>query len=117
MNKRQIGDVWESFVTDFLIHNGMCILERNFYSRHGEIDIIFKDGDYIVFAEVKIRNGKRYGYSQEAVTYKKIQHILYAAKAYLYIHKYSQNTLVRFDVITVQDGVIDWIKNAFDNLA
>lgn len=113
MNKRKIGDAGESFVVDFLNKEGLLILERNFVTRHGEIDIIFKDGNYIVFSEVKERFGKNYGSSFEAVNYKKIKSILYSSRVYLFIHGYKDSVPVRFDVFAIQNGEINWIKNAF----
>lgn len=64
MNTRQTGNVYEQIAADYLEKQGMRILERNFRrGRNGEIDIIGRDGKYLVFVEVKYRAGteKRIG--------------------------------------------------------
>lgn len=67
-NKRDIGTVYEKKAVLLLEEKGCRILERNFYTYHGEIDIIAKDGDCLVFVEVKYRKNTKKGYAAEAVT-------------------------------------------------
>ena len=71
MNKRQLGTDYEDIACDYLQKAGYVILDRNFRSKKGEIDIVAKDNDVIVFVEVKYRKSNSYGYSAEAVNYKK----------------------------------------------
>lgn len=113
MNRKKIGDAGESFAVDFLVKHGMKIIDRNFYTKYGEIDIVFKDGKYIVFAEVKDRKGTAWGSSLDAVTYSKTRKIYNSARIYLYSKGMSENTYIRFDVLAIQNGEINWIKNAF----
>lgn len=113
MNNRKIGDGGESLVIDFLKKNNITVIERNFYTRHGEIDLIYKDDGYLVFAEVKERFGKSYGNPLESITYRKMKNISYSAKVYMYSHKIKENTAVRFDAFGILNGEITWIKNAF----
>ena len=62
MNTRQTGNVYEQMAADYLEKQGMRILERNFRrGRNGEIDIIGRDGKYLVFVEVKYRSGDEKG--------------------------------------------------------
>ena len=69
MNTRQTGNVYEQIAADYLEKHGMRILERNFRrGRNGEIDIIGRDGKYLVFVEVKYRAGTEKGSALEAVT-------------------------------------------------
>ena len=69
MNTRQTGNVYEQMAADYLEKQGMRILERNFRrGRNGEIDIIGRDGKYLVFVEVKYRSGDEKGNAAEAVT-------------------------------------------------
>ena len=79
---------------------GYKIIERNFLSRQGEIDIIAKDGTEYVFVEVKTRSSNFYGKPAEAVNEVKKKHIYKTTKYYLYIHN-LENAFVRFDVIEV----------------
>ena len=91
------------------------IIERNFSCRQGEIDIIAKDKDEIVFIEVKTRTNKKYGEPIDAITYYKKKHIIKSIKYYLYI-KNLENAFVRIDVIEVyqkKDGFfVNHIKGA-----
>ena len=98
--KHEIGKLGEEIVTKYLQKEGYEILNRNFFSRKGEIDIIAKDKDELVFIEVKTRSNKKFGKPSESVTEFKQKHIIKAAKYYLYITK-QENELVRIDVIEV----------------
>lgn len=114
MNKRNVGTDKEDLVTIFLEKNGVKILDRNYSTDRGEIDIVGSDGDYIVFFEVKYRKGPEYGNPLEAITPGKRRRIIAASRIYLYNNHYSDNTYVRYDCIGVLNSEITWIKNAFD---
>lgn len=114
MNKRVVGNSKESDAIHYLIKQGFQILERNYYTRAGEIDIIAKDGKYLVFIEVKYRWNQEYGFPSEAVTYRKQRKIVRCAKFYLISHDLSQETPCRFDVVVFLGEDIDLIKNAYD---
>ena len=112
-NKRQIGTEKEQLAGAYLEKNGYEIIEYNFRCRQGEIDIIAKDGEYLVFCEVKYRSGSKSGTPFEAVDYKK-QRII-SRCAYFYIMKKHWEYLpCRFDVISVTDKGVEVLKNAFD---
>lgn len=92
----------------------MRILERNFRrGRNGEIDIIGRDGKYLVFVEVKYRAGTEKGSALEAVTPEKQKMICEVADYYRILHKYDENTWVRYDVVAIQGEQIIWVPNAF----
>lgn len=114
MNKRSIGSDKEDLVSRFLEKNGVTILDRNYNTDKGEIDIIGRDGEYIVFFEVKYRSEKTYGSPFDAITKGKIKRIVAASKLYLYNNRYDDSTYIRYDCIGVLDSEITWIKNAFD---
>ena len=114
MNKRSVGSDKEDMVCRFLTKNGVTILDRNYNTDKGEIDIIGADGEYIVFFEVKYRKAGNYGNPLEAITKSKVRRIVAASRIYLYTNHYSDNTYVRYDCIGVLDSDIIWIKNAFD---
>jgi len=101
MNKKQIGKIGEDMACNYLQKNNYKILERNFATKYGEIDIIAKDIQTreIIFLEVKTRNNRKFGRGIEAIDNYKIRHIINTAKYYLYIKKIKLN--VRLDVIEI----------------
>ena len=105
----------ENAAAEHIAAHGGLILEKNYFTKYGEIDIIFRDGDTLVFAEVKYRSDETYGKPAEAVTPSKIKKLSLSALHYLY-----ENSLMdipcRFDVIEVrgQEMEIRQIKNAFE---
>ncbi len=86
---------------------------RNYYCRSGEIDIIAREGGYLVFAEVKYRSADTCGLPQEAVDSRKIRHLVRAARYYLYAHGMS-DIPCRFDVVTILGSQVSVIQNAFE---
>ena len=113
MNKRQVGTQYESMAVQYLTKAGYHILERNFRCRTGEIDIIAKDGAYLVFVEVKYRASAACGSALEAVDYRKQQSILRVAQYYMVSHGYGTQTNCRFDVVAIKRTAITLIQNAF----
>lgn len=116
--RHKIGKKGEDIVCEYLRINNYNILERNFFCRQGEIDIIAIDNKSkeIVLIEVKTRKNILYGIPAEAVTRKKQSNILNVGKYYLY-QKHLENELIRFDVIEVflyeNNFKINHIKQAF----
>lgn len=101
MYKNQIiGKKGEDIATEFLKKNKYKILERNFYCNQGEIDIIAKDKNEIVFIEVKTRNNIKYGMPSEAVTIQKQKHLKRATEYYIYKNN-LYNEFIRLDVIEI----------------
>lgn len=112
-NNRAKGTVYEKRAVLFLQKNGYEILERNFYTKFGEIDIIARKDGYLIFVEVKYRKNNHSGNALEAVTPLKQRRILSSAKVYLYTTKYNMDVPCRFDVVAFQGEEIVHIKNAF----
>jgi len=112
-NNRKIGSHYEQQVAAFLEQNGFVILEQNFRCRSGEIDIIARDGDYLVFVEVKYRNSDSAGIALEAINAKKAAQVRRVAQIYLYQNHYPETTPCRFDAAGVNGTTIKYIKNAF----
>ena len=112
MNTHIIGVKGESFAVKYLKEQKYKILQRNFSCSFGEIDIVAKDGDYIVFVEVKSRSGNCFGMPREAVTISKQKTIIRCASLWL-----SKNNCtgmsVRFDVAEVYPEQIVLLKDAF----
>lgn len=116
MNNQELGKFGENQAISFLEKQNCEIIARNFSCRQGEIDIIAKDKDEIVFLEVKTRNSDLYGKAVEAVDNIKQKHIWNAARYYLYINN-LMNAFIRFDVIEVyvkkNRVFINQIRNMF----
>ena len=111
------GDLGERFVNQYLEKNQYDVLCRNFKCSFGEVDIVFKDKNELVFAEIKTRTGIEYGFPAEAVTDFKKKHILNTAKYFLYKTNMLKEN-IRFDVIEVylvnnKKPIINHIKNVF----
>lgn len=116
MNKRQTGTQWEAQAAGYLMQNGMRIVEKNFRCRQGEIDLIGYHEGYLVFVEVKYRSTFGSGYALEAVDYRKQCRICKAADYYRYSRRLGADISVRYDVIGIQNGKIEWIQNAFPHI-
>jgi len=114
LNKREIGTIKEDLAGKFLIDNGLSILEKNYRVRSGEIDIIARDGSYLVFVEVKYRKTASSGHPEEAVNYNKMKQICKVSNHYRIYKKIPDNQSIRFDVIAIEGDEIRWYKNAFD---
>lgn len=113
MNKREVGSHYEQAVGYYLEQQGYEILEYNYRCRLGEIDLIARDGEYLVFCEVKYRKNQYPGSSLEAVGLRKQQTISLVAQHYLMMHHW-ENRPCRFDVIGVENEKIFLIQNAFE---
>lgn len=114
INKRKLGKEYEDIASAFLMKKGYEILEKNYWCRTGEIDIIAKDGEYLVFIEVKYRKNQAKGAPIEAVDYRKIRNITKVCRHYLYTHQISEDYPCRFDVVSIMGDDISLIQNAFD---
>ena len=97
MNKRKFGIIGEKMAQKYLKDNKYEIIENNYYTRNGEIDIIASKNNYIIFVEVKTRTNEKYGRASEAVN--KI-HMKKSAAIFLKENNFSRFT-IRFDVIEV----------------
>ena len=110
MNIRETGLLGEARAAAFLRRRGMRILVRRYRTAHGEIDLIARDRDALVFIEVKTRSRGRLDSGLSAVNAEKRGHIRSAAWEYL--RRYGQADF-RFDVIEITAAGLRHIKNAF----
>ena len=113
MNRRETGTQYEERAAEYLIAQNYQLLERNYRIRSGEIDIIARDGEYLVFCEVKYRSDSGSGHPAEAVDYRKQRVISKCALYYIMLHG-LQDISCRFDVVSIEGNVITLYKNAFD---
>jgi len=113
------GKAAEEIACNHLQQNGLKLIDKNFYSRYGEVDLIMQDQDTLVFIEVRYRKNLDYGGALESVTpskQKKIQ-----TTALYYMQKKGDAYNSRFDVVALTGNdinnqnklSIEWIQNAF----
>ena len=121
MDRIGIGSAAENAAEIFLRQKGCKTLQRNFRCRMGEIDLVVRDGDCLVFAEVRFRRPGQHGNGAESITHAKRQKLIRSAGYYLSTKKISSHQVCRFDVLSVsqskaagnQQYDIDWIRSAF----
>lgn len=104
--KKNVGDYGEEFAANLLVNSGYRILERNYASRSGEIDIIATKDGVLHFVEVKTRCSMKYGYPSESVTRIKQERIRKAAKQYLQSRRLEWQK-VSFDVYEIMTELIE----------
>lgn len=110
---RRKGTEYEQKAAEFLEGKGYQILHRNFYSRFGEIDLVARQGAYLVFAEVKYRKGTGGGHPLEAVDRQKQRRICKTAIYYCLCHGYGEDTPCRFDVVGILGEEVVHVEDAF----
>ena len=95
-----LGSHGERIAAAYLTGSGLTVLDRNWRCREGELDIVARDGDALVFCEVKTRRGVGYGLPVEAVTFAKQRKLRVLAQRWLAAH--DEHALeLRFDVVGV----------------
>ncbi|MCC0630824.1 MULTISPECIES: YraN family protein [unclassified Clostridioides] len=114
MNNKEKGDFGEEVAINYLLSKGAKLLEKNYRLKIGEVDIIVRMDDEIVFVEVKSRSNLRYGYPCESVNFKKRKKIVEIAKYYITKNN-LHNIPIRFDVVEVylSEKRVNHIMNAF----
>jgi len=115
LDTRSLGRMGEELAKLFLEKEGYQIIEENFWCRYGEIDLIAKEEEYLVFVEVKLSNNKSYMSPQEKVDYRKQKKLEQVARYYLSNKQVESD--FRFDVVAIsgdkRDREIELFKNAF----
>lgn len=114
--RSRTGREGEDAAALLLASAGLTVLDRNWRTAGGELDLVVKDGRTVVFVEVKRRRSAAHGFSAEAVGPRKRERLLRAARAWLALNPSSASREVRFDVVAI-DGEppgVRWIKGAFD---
>lgn len=96
----ELGRIGENIIADYITKLGYKVVERNFECNQGEIDIVAKDKEELVFIEVKTRTDISYGEASEAVTNTKKRHLINSIKYYIYKQK-LENQPIRIDVAEV----------------
>lgn len=121
MPSRDTGEAAERRALDYLTQQGLKLVAANYRSRFGEIDLILRDGEVLVFAEVRMRKNADYGGAGASITATKQARLIKTANQYL--TRFARPPQCRFDAVllnaadsdTPNPDKIEWIKNAFDS--
>ncbi|HWQ89915.1 MAG TPA: YraN family protein [Desulfitobacteriaceae bacterium] len=100
--KQYIGRAGEDYAAGILIEAGLIILQRNFRCPKGEIDIIARDRDDLVFIEVRTRSSAVRGWGEESITWVKRQRLQSVAGYYLLQQGYEVWPRIRFDLVALR---------------
>jgi len=112
------GQAAEATACRYLLDHGLELIDRNYRCRHGEIDLIMRDGSYLVFVEVRYRSNRCFAGGAETVDRRKQSKLAATAMQYLQSHPVAAAGPARFDVVAIdgqpgKDG-LQWLRNAFD---
>ena len=109
-SRQEKGAAGEAAAAAYLMGRGLAVIGRNFRVRGGEIDLICRDGASTVFVEVRLRSRSDYGGAAASITAAKQARLILAARHWLARHGEQP---CRFDCVLIQDGQIEWLKDAF----
>ena len=119
-NALWVGNRGEDIAVEYLSQQGVSIISRNVRTPYGEIDIIGKDDESLIFVEVKARRNQSFGFPEEAVHARKQEHMINSAFSYLQ-ENFGEDVVWRIDVIAIKIALKDethqirWFKNAINN--
>ncbi|WP_020654391.1 YraN family protein [Massilia niastensis] len=113
LSPRQVqGHDWEQKALAYLKRQRLSLLTENFRTKGGEIDLVMLDGSTLVFVEVRQRADDLHGGAAASITPAKIRRLVCAAQAYLL--RYPVTPPCRFDVIAIEGGRIEWLRNVIE---
>lgn len=109
------GAAAEELAEQYLQEQGLNSCARNYRCKLGEIDLIMRDGDCLVFVEVRLRNNRYFASAAESITASKQHRILRTAQFYLQQHRLTDKVPCRFDVIALggNQQAVEWLRDAF----
>lgn len=108
------GQAYEEAVGHWLTARGLQLICRNYRCRHGEIDLVMRQAQTLVFVEVRYRQNRRHGGALASVTAAKQRKIRMTAQHYLAAQQLNESRQsCRFDVVAIDDGEMHWLPNAF----
>ena len=110
--KQLAGDGAEEQAARHLAEHGLAIVARNYRTRLGEIDLVAREGETLVFVEVRQRASAHFGGAAASIDHRKRARIESAARQFL--SRLAQEPPCRFDVVAVDDGHAEWIRGAFE---
>jgi putative endonuclease len=113
MDRYALGVIGEQMAAKYLTDKNYEIISKNvFYANVGELDIVAKDGQTLVFVEVRTRSDNMFGHPLETLTKAKQQKIVKASRRYIQEYKIPASSF-RYDVIAILNENIEHITNAF----
>lgn len=112
VSAQSIGAEAERRAADYLIRQGLRLVASNYRCRGGEIDLIMRDGNVLVFVEVRARAASRFGGAAESINAGKQARIILAARHYL--ASQGVDAPCRFDALLLDAGNMAWVKSAFE---
>lgn len=107
---QEIGQGGEDRALAYLQQQGLKLVERNFLCKVGELDLVMRDGAHLVFVEVRERNNPLYGGAAASISPAKRRRIVRAARFYLM--RFAKMPACRIDVVAIDGGRINWLRNA-----
>lgn len=114
--RRHTGNAYEQLAARYLCEQGLELIASNYFCRLGEIDLIMKHGDTLVFVEVRYRQHADFMDPLESITVSKQRRLIRCAQVYLKQHGLSNRLACRIDVVGITDRPtgpgFDWIPNA-----
>ncbi len=115
---RSTGTHFEDIALAHVQRDGLRLIARNFNCRYGELDLVMRDREVVVFVEVRYRRSQGYGGALDSVGAGKRERLAKAASLFLQANPALTRHPCRFDVIAISGGAenpsIDWQRNAFD---
>ena len=115
---QRTGNDAELRACQYLNEQGLELIERNFHCRYGEIDLVMRDQQTIIFVEVRFRKADSLVDGAQSITTSKQQRIIRSASYYLQRHKFNETIPARIDVVAVTQGKdehqFEWIQNAIE---
>jgi putative endonuclease len=111
---REQGEAAEQQARRHLEQHGLRSVAQNFSGRFGELDLIMRDGDYLVFVEVRYRRSAQFGGAIASIDGHKQRRLIATAQSYLQRHPHDGPC--RFDVVAIGHGMngVEWLQNAFE---
>jgi putative endonuclease len=114
LSTNNAGLAAEKLAATFLQNHGLTLVTQNYHCRYGEIDLVMRDKQILVFVEVRMRSSATFGGAAASITPQKQQKLIATAHHYLQQHQASD---CRFDAVLMNKAEpdhIEWIRNAFD---
>ncbi|RDS84413.1 YraN family protein [Dyella monticola] len=115
---RAAGAAFEQRACKELEHAGLAVLARNYTTRYGELDLVMRDGDTVVFVEVRHRVRAGYGSAAMSITASKQAKLVQTAQLWLAANPRHAQQACRFDVVTYdgpgESAKMEWLRGAFE---
>jgi len=116
MNTAIVGSAGEDAAARHLEERGFTVVARNYrYRRYGEIDLIARKDDLLVFVEVKTRRSDRYGGPLRSISERKMRTMRLIAGQFLMANPryHTRAVRCRFDLVAIENGAITWVEDCF----